>query len=195
MAASAVTASAVLASCGSEASQILEPPLAGLEHVELAAVGQGVVLSAAPTAVAIASRDNQPGARVVRFEFTIADGTGTIASASPTLTHVFAGPGQFALRLRVVDDAGRSSTVDSSIAIAEAIGSTCDAGDVSACDSGRCRDGACLIFACAGDPACPSGLVCAQGRCVPASEAASRTNGGDVLFGDDGSRAALDAAP
>ena len=186
---------AFVGGCSDEPMETLDPPLAGLEHIELATVGQTILLSAAPTAVAIASSDNQPGARVVRFEFTIADGTGTIASASPTLNHVFASPGQFALRLRVVDDAGRSSTVDSLIAVAEAASSTCDVSDVSACGSSRCRDGACLVFACAGDPACPTGLVCAQERCVPASDAALRANSGDVLFGDDGARTALDAAP
>ena len=191
----AALALAAAVGCSDQTSQTLDPPLAGLQHVELAAVGQSVVFSAAPTAVAIASSDNQPGARIVRFEFTVADGTGTIATASPTLQHVFANPGHFAVRLRVVDDAGRSSAVDSRIAIADAASSSCDAQDISACASGRCSDGACLVFACAGDPACPQGLVCGEGLCRPADTAIASGSGGDVVFGDDGGRTALDAAP
>lgn len=179
--------------CSDEPSPTAPAPVAGLQHVEVAAVGAAVRFSAANTAVAAsAGAVATPGTQIVRFEFTIADGSGTQATAAPTLEHRFDAPGSYAVKLRVVDDLGRGSEVASTIAVLGAVGESCTANETSACDSARCSGGACLAIACAGEAACPSDLVCSAARCVLADRVEAS---GDQRYGADGERATLDALP
>ncbi len=178
--------------CGSEADPIVPPPVAGLQHVESAAVGSAVRFSAANTAVADAGDGTLAGTRIVRFDFTIADGSGVESTAAPNVDHVFTAPGTYAVQLRVVDDLDRSSVVHSTISVASAIGVACGTGDLSLCDSGRCAAGACVALACAGPEACPADLVCSEERCVLPERA---SEDGARRYGADGARTGLDAAP
>ncbi|MCB9739425.1 MAG: PKD domain-containing protein [Deltaproteobacteria bacterium] len=178
--------------CGTESTPTPPAPVAGLQHAEIAVAGSEVFFSAANTAVAAAGDAPTPGTQIVRFDFTVADGSPLQSTAAPSLRHTFSSPGTFAVQLRVVDDLGRSSEVSSSIRITEGLGTTCAAGDVALCDSARCQDGACLALACAGAEACPADLVCDAARCVLPERASSA---GGTRYGADGTRTALDAAP
>ncbi len=162
------------AACTDEPSYALAPPIAGLEHVEAAVIGAKVRLSASPTAVAVASEEGQLGARIVRFSFQVADGSVAVDTASPTLDHTFLAAGSFALQLEVVDDAGRSSRVSSVIHVQKELGATCSDADASACASGRCRQGACMVLACNGAENCPDDLSCREGQCRRAVVATGR---------------------
>ncbi|MEY3013947.1 MAG: hypothetical protein RIT45_2682 [Pseudomonadota bacterium] len=178
--------------CGTEPEPIVPPPVAGLQHAEAAAVDSAVRFSAANTAVAAAGDATLAGTRIVRFDFTFADGSGVQSTAAPSLDHAFAAPGTYAVQLRVIDDLGRSSVVHSSISVASALGVACGDGDLALCDSGRCVAGACVTLACAGPEACPADLVCSGERCVLPERAGED---GTRRYGADGGRASLDAAP
>lgn len=186
------TVALVALGCGSESMPTPPAPVAGLQHAEVALVGTEVFFSAANTAVAAARDAPTPGTQIVRFDFTVADGTPLQSTAAPALRHTFASQGTFAVQLRVVDDLGRASEVSSSIRITEGLGATCAAGDVALCDSARCQDGVCLALACAGTEACPADLVCDAARCVLPERASSA---GGTRYGADSARTALDATP
>ncbi len=165
-----------LSGCADDPTYTLAPPLAGLEHVEAAAIGAKVRLSASPTAVAVASEEGQLGGRIVRFSFLVADGAVAVDTAAPTLDHTFKAAGSFALQLEVVDDAGRSSRVSSVLHVQPALGATCSDVDASACVSGRCRQGVCVVLACTGAENCPDDLRCQAGQCRRDATTAGRVS-------------------
>ena len=187
-----VAVAATALGCSEDTSVDVPAPVAGLEHVEVARVGDVVRFSAAPTAVAAVDKGvaAAAGTRIVRFEFAVADGSARVETAASTIDHVFAAAGSYGVTLSVVDDAGRRSSVSSVITIAVDLTATCSAATIAECSSGRCAAGACVLVACAGDPACPAHLGCNGGYC-----SGGEASGGDVRYGHDGARTALDANP
>lgn len=135
-----------------------QPPIAGLLVPQVARVGQPVVLDASATAVA--------GTPLDRFVWTVADGSAAIETAAAQHSHTFAATGSYAVRVQVVDRAGRSTTATGRVEVVSDFAPSCAPGDTAGCAVGACVDGSCADLACAATPACAEALVGAAAQCV-----------------------------
>lgn len=165
---------AVLGTCGLVAVSCVDdaapaaspPPIAGLLVPQVARVGQPVRLDASATALASA------GPALDRFVWTVADGSAAVETAVPQHSHTFAATGSYAVRVQVLDRAGRSSAATGRVEVVSDFAAACSAADTAACAVGACVDGSCAELACAATPACAPVLVgqqasCVDGACVP----------------------------
>ena len=181
-------------------------PVAGLGHPEMARVGDKVVFLGGYSAVAtVKDKDGKlrllPGTRLVRYGFAIADGSPAVSSASPSHSHVFTQPGNYAVLLTIEDDRGVKSTVSSRIQIKATYAGTCAAASgvdsaAQACTSGLCAGEVCLVVACAGQKVCdglggPPTRSCLEQQC--AMPVASVVSAPTSRPGDAGSTTAVDA--
>lgn len=171
-------AGSVLA-CSSLVSPV-PPPVAGLAHPQVARVGVPVTFDASTSAVA-APTSQAPGS-IDRFHLAIADGSPAVDLAGPSTQHVFDRAGSFGVVLTITDGLGRSASVSSQIQVLADFPAFCQ----SATDCGGlpCDKGACRIYACGGDPACPLGLPADATHCNQ-NVCASTPGETGTLGGDD----------
>ncbi len=148
----------------------LPAPVAGLAHPQTVRVGQTLVMSAAPTAVALVTDRPDLSARIARYRFEVSDGSPVYETGAPEWTHTFAQPGSYDILLAVQDDHGQGSTVRSHVDVVADMAAACTGTSDTGCESGLCGGEACLTVACAGAAACPASWLgpaaaCTNKRC------------------------------
>ncbi len=163
-------AASLIACQDSELVVELPAPVAGLAHPQTVRVGQTLVMSAAPTAVALVANRPDLSARIARYRFEVSDGTPVYETGAPEWTHVFDSPGSYDILLAVQDDHGKTSQVQSHVDVVADMAAVCTGTTDNGCESGLCGGEACLTVACAGSAACPASWLgpaaaCTDNRC------------------------------